>query len=308
MLLRRISALLLISVIALACRSMGDYYAADRDFRRKDYPYSIIRYERFLERNPQPSNHREVALIRLAQSYQAMREFTKAERAFALYEQEYPEGRFAEATREALAGVRGRAAEREKKLAQSIASARQESERLLKELEQKPKNPELLLALGNTYWTMGQYKSAGESYLKAIEQRPALRENELLSERLFFDLSGRLVVVSPEERVALERELEPLAIENVHAYDSRGPLDFFASSSRYYIVTGAVRNRSTRPLMGVQVEVTIYDPLEQILEVGTAQIGTLYPQQSRPFVVKSALDAEAMNNIARYRVRPLFQQ
>lgn len=304
-----VPALMAIVLMGVSCRWVENYHAANWDFKHQDYPYSIVRYQKFLEEYHKPTEKREIALINLGRSYMEMQANRDAERTLRQYESEFPKGRFLDAARQSLAKMRRTTDDRQKQLASGIAAAQKESEQIQVELAKRPNDTDLLVALGNAHWKMGQYKSAGEAYLKAIEIAPKLRENPLLLERLIFDLNGNLIpVTNPEQRVALENEREPLAIEDLHDYTSRGVDDFFSSRQRFYMVTGTVRNRSTRPILGVRVEVTFFNALEQILEVGTAEIGTLYPRDSRPFVVRSALDAEAMGNIARYRSRPLYQQ
>ncbi|MCX8037424.1 MAG: tetratricopeptide repeat protein [Candidatus Sumerlaeia bacterium] len=314
-------AVFLVALFVSACAWLDDYRLGNRDFRNEDYPYAIIRLERYLEHSPSPVakpqsyldrrnvERRELALINLAQAYQKMNIHHDAERVFSQYEREFPQGRFIELARQSREKIRQSREDRRKLLASEIAEAQKEAERIRGELAVTPNNADLLVALGHACWKMGQYKTAGESYLKAIEINPKLRENPLLLERLIFDINGNLIpITNPEQRVAMENERQPLVIENLHDYTSRGVGDFFSSARRFYMVTGTVRNRSTRPILGVQVEVTLYDAMEQILEVGTASIGTLYPRESRPFVIRSGLDAEAMGNIARYRCQPLYQQ
>jgi len=309
------------AALAYSCVWFDDYRIGSRNFKQQDYPYAVIRYERFLERAPKPAtgqtgffarrmtDRREVAMINLGQSYLKMDDYYDAERIFARYGAEFPKGHFTEAARQGSAKVREHYAERQKRLLADVAAAQKDAERIQADLAKKPRDPDLLVTLGNAFWKMGQYKSAGETYLKAIEINPKLRENRLLQERLIFDVNGNLVpVVNPQQRIALENEREPLVVEDVHDYTSRGTEDFVSSRRIYYMVTGTVRNRSTRPILGARVEVTFYSALDKILEVGTASIGTLYPQESRPFVVKAGLDAEAMGNITRYRCQPLFQQ
>ena len=307
--LLRIAALVVIACGAVSCRWVSDYYVGNHNFKREDYPYSIVRYERFLEKYRKPKRKREIALVNLGRSYMAMRAYRDAEQTFARYEQEFPDGYFLDATRQSLAQLRKVADNHYQQLAQQVEAAKKEAKQIEAELAQQPNDADLLIALGNAHWKMGQYKSAGEAYLRAIEVKPELRDNPLLLERLIFDMQGNLVpVTSPDQLVALRKEREPLVIESLHERTSRGVGDFSSARRRFYMVTGMIRNRSTRPILGVQVEVTLYDGLGQILEVGTATIGTLYPQQSRPFVVRSGLDAEAMNNIMRYRCQPLYQQ
>jgi tetratricopeptide (TPR) repeat protein len=304
--------LVLVSLVAMTagCRWWSDFYVGNRDFRHQDYHYSIVRYERFLDKYPdKPSKRREVAMIRLGESYRKTRAYTSAERIFSDYLRDFPDGSFSDAAQEALREIRNESQERAQRRAKDVMAAQREIERLNAELEKQPGDADRLVALGHAYWTSGQYKSAGEAYLKAIEVKPELRENALLLERLIFDMQGNLVpVVSLEQRVALERERDPLVVEAVNDYNSRSPLDFYSARRNLYVVSGRVRNRSTRPILGVRVEVVFYDSLEQIIEVRTESIGTLYPQQSRPFVVKAQFDAERMNNIPRYKIQPLFQQ
>lgn len=291
-----------------SCRAAGDYFAANRHFRQKDYPFSILRYERFLEKHRSAGRMRQNALIRLAQSYDSMHVAFDADKSYSRYLKEYPDGQFADEARESLGRLQEARAQRKEERAQELAAARKNIEDLKSQLRASPSDTDILLALGHDYWKTGQYREAGEAYLKAIELRPELRTSPILSERLLFDVQGRLVVLSPQDRVTLDIEQEPLVIEGLHERRSRGIQDFFTPRRTFYEISGTVRNRSTWPVMGVEVQVTLLDPLEQILEVGTAPIGTLYPQQSRPFLVRSGLDAEAMGNITRYRVQPIFQE
>ena len=304
-----------------SCLWFDDYRLGVRDFEKQDYPYAIVRLSRYLEKTPKArtsplglgqrnkADPREIALVDLALAYQKIQAYRDAENAFRQYQDEFPNGRFGELVQQSLARLARNADERNQKVAEEIAAAQKDVLRLRSELEKTPANAERWVALGNAHWKLGQWKSAGEAYLKAIEIEPKLRDDSLLKERLIFDLNGNLVpITDPQERVRLESEREPLVVEDLHEYASRGVDDVYSARRRFYMVTGTVRNRSTRPVLGVQVEVTFLDPLERILEVGSASVGTLYPLESRPFVVRAGLDAEAMGNIARYRCQTLFQR
>jgi len=307
----RLAAPLLALVLLTSCsRWISDYYWANWvEFRQGDYSYAIVRYKRFLEKYRKPTRKREVALINLGRSYMAMKDYFDAQMTFETYIKEFPEGDFVNVARQNLDQIRRVADTRRQQLAKQFEQAKARASRLEAELAKKPNDPDLLVALGNAYWEMGRYNSAGKAYLKAIEIKPELKSNPLMLERLIFDINGNLIPIkSPEDRIKLEREREPLVIENLHDYKSRGFNDFYSGRRRIYIVTGTVRNRSTRPILGVEVEITFFDAIGQILDVETARIGTLYPQQSRPFVVRAGVDAETMNNITRYRCRTFYKQ
>ncbi|MBM3334573.1 hypothetical protein FJY63_07915 [Candidatus Sumerlaeota bacterium] len=316
-----VAALVVLAGALSSCLWFDDYRIGVRNFKEEDYPYAIVRLSRYLEKTPKakPSpvglgerknaERREEALIDLALAYQKMQAYRDAENAFRRYQEEFPNGRFVELVQQSLARIAQNADQRNQKLAEEVAAAQKDVLRLRAELDKAPGSAERWVALGNAHWKLGQWKSAGEAYLKGIEIEPKLRDEPLLKERLIFDLNGNLVpITDPQERVRLEQEREPLVIEDLHEYTSRGVDDFVAARRRFYMVTGTVRNRSTRPVLGVQVEVTFLDSLGRILEVGTASVGTLYPLESRPFVVRAGLDAEAMGNIARYRCQTLFQR
>lgn len=306
----KILVLAILATGLAGCQLANDFFVpGNRDLRNEEYTYAVLRSERFLEKYTKPKKRREMAMINLGRAYVELRTYSDARRVFEQYLAEFPNGRFAGVAQDSLGRIGQVAQDRKDAQAQSVAEALKTVEALQSKVNAESKTPELLVALGNAYWKLGQYKSAGETYLEAITLKPELRSDPLLMERLIFDINGNLIPIeSPAQRVALEREREPLVVENVHNYTSRGSSDFYSARSRFYVVTGSVRNRSTRPILGVKLQVTLYDSLQQILEVGTSNVGTLYPQQSRPFVVKSGLDAEAMNNISRYECQAIYQQ
>ena len=320
----RVVALFIVVGAMASCSWYADYRMGKHSFEGEDWPYAIIGYRNVVDkthvppaRRDKPQNlyqrwkgrKREVALINLGLAYMNMKANHDAQTVFQQYQKEFPEGRFVGSAQQSIEDIHRQTQDRDGEMTRKITAAQKEVDRVKAELEKDGNNPDLLVALGNAHWQMGQFQSAGEAYLKAIELKPDLKDSSLLLERLIFDMKGNLVPIkSREELVALRHEREPLVIENVRERRSRGSEELFSARRRFFDVTGTVRNRSTRPILGVRVEVTFHDALDQIIDVGSYSIGTLYPQQSRPFIVRVGLDTEAMNNVTRYRCQPLYQQ
>lgn len=320
----RVAGLLIMAAGLSSCSWLADYSLGRKAFRKDDWPFAVIGYRNVVDKTREPaakrdkpkgiirrwvSRRREVSMYNLATAYMNMKAYHDAKQVYTQYQREFPDGRFLGASHQALEDIGRRLSDRDSELNRKLAQAEKEIARIKGQLEAGGDNPELLVALGHAYWQIGQFQSAGEAYLRAIELKPELRENPLLLERLIFDMRGNLVPIkSRDELVALRNERDPLVIENVRERRARGGDELFSARRRFFEVTGTVRNRSTRPILGVRVEVTFHNALDQIIDVGSYSIGTLYPQQSRPFIVRVGLDAEAMNNVSRYRCQPLYQQ
>ena len=164
------------------------------------------------------------------------------------------------------------------------------------------------LELADAYWTGGQYEEAGQVYSDVLAKWPNLADDATIRDRVRRESDGRIVVLSPGKVLDEVAQENPLVIFNTASFRS-GRDTLMARSFRdiYYHVSGQVLNRGNRALQGVQVNVTIYGFGNLVYETQTVHIGTLQPQQARPFSVRFS-EFDVIDNVARYECTGSYAQ
>ncbi len=108
----------------------------------------------------------------------------------------------------------------------------------------------------------------------------------LIKQRLYINEEGKPDVLTPAALDAIDREKNPLVVFDKLTYYQRDDTEpFFERSGRLVFanMTGKVRNQGTKVLRNVVVEVRFLNALNQILDFQTHRIGTLRPNDVRPF-------------------------
>lgn len=173
-----------------------------------------------------------------------------------------------------------------------------------------PDEPDALargLELAETAWRGARYAEAGAIYAQLLEAYPALARDPVISQRFALNDDGSYTLLTPESQVRQASDANPLVIINTHSFRS-GRYEGYSRTFKelHYNVTGEVLNRGSEPMRNVEVVVTIYGFGSRIMETRTLQIGTLQPNQRRPFSTRFS-NFENIENVNRYEVTGFYE-
>ena len=279
----------------------SDLRSADQSFHNKQYGIAVTKYLSLLEGLGPGTTHASV-LFRLAECYYNLNSYCDARQSFESYLKLYPDREDTDRSRRYLEKIRR---EYDKREAQYQAGIQKEMERIseLKALVEKNfQDAGYHFELGNAYWNLAQYQEAVKEYFQAIELDRSYKQNALIKSRLIFDLEGNVIPFTPRERIELEREKEPIVIYNTFASRAR---DWYRSQQNKYIVTGQAKNQSTRPVLNLRVEVTLFNTYGNVLDVKTTYLGNVFPQEVRSFRADFA-NISDIANIDHFECEPIF--
>ncbi|MCX8064948.1 MAG: FxLYD domain-containing protein [Candidatus Hydrogenedentes bacterium] len=154
-------------------------------------------------------------------------------------------------------------------------------------LKTSPTDKNTLTELANWHWLNQNYTRAGELYKQSVTLYPELWNDDTIASRIEKDSEGNIIVLSPDEALRREAERKPIVFFNVTSFRS-GRQFGWASDLRHqiYNVSGQVRNRSSRTIKNVSVQVTIYGFSGMVYDTKTINLGHLSPSQTKPFSIQ----------------------
>jgi len=291
------------SSVPITYQYRDDFISAEKDFQAERYYLALAKYNGVLRNAPDGPLASE-CVHRLGQCHLNIGSLQRAQEYFREYLETYPDGKRIESASMYLAEVDERAQAKTKQAQQTLEQVWMRVQANQEAVNNNPDNVQKRMELADAFWDARSYDRSAREYLRAIEIDPAMRENEVLLSRLQFGPYGDVTILTPEELQRRERERNPIEVFNTQAYT--GGRDSFSFVRRLYVVTGQVRNRSSRVVYGAGVEVTIYDMLG-VLDTRTAFFGTLAPGEVRAFSL-GMTNFQDINDVARYECQPLFER
>lgn len=308
---------LLLSAIALltGCGTWArihladDVWQANHRYKQEEYAASAVLYEQLVDKYPEGKT-RQRMMLKIADCMYLYNIQPTARHAPALHDaasvyldylEQYPQGEYRKDAQQGLERIRAIQANRDQRAQQRLEQIADDVEKLKKAIAQNPYNAQLHLRYGNALWKLERYDEAVDAYLKSQEIDAALKEFELIKNRMTVDEKGRVQPITPEMRRQIEREANPLVIFEVNDYQSNLPRDFFAVRDVYYNVIGKVLNQSSRHLNNVLVQVDFYNAAHQLLDSKTVSVGNMSPGAVRVFNVK-ATNYDYLDNIRSYEI------
>jgi len=280
-----------------ATDDLGSAEAALADGR-----YHLARMKFAMALENQPGN--ETAMFGLGLSHFRLGAHENAAIYLGRYLDNFSDGLYAEEARYYLSQIdsiqrqhREAQTRRVEALKARVATAREAVDR-------RPDDPQSRVELGSAYWDIADFARAAEQYVRAIELDATLRDHPVVRGRIEFGPGGDVIVLTPQELQRRDREANPIVISNMRGYRAgRGSFDF---QHLWYVVSGQVRNRSSRRVPGVAVEAVIYDLSGHVLDVQQMYIGTVPPGGERSFSARLT-HFDDINNVYRYECKVMYR-
>ncbi len=212
------------------------------------------------------------------------------------YLQLEPQGMFAEHARKQIGELIGSPLHQIEK----VDTIDNQIKQLEQQLRQEPNNTELMLQLANWYWINQDYNKAGTLYKNIVSLDANYWNNPVISSRLEKKENGGIIVLTPEEALKREAEKNPIVFFNVTSFRSGRSLGWASDlKHQIYNVSGQVRNRSSRDLRNVTIQVTIYGFSGMVYDTKTISLGNLNSGQIRPFSVQF-INFDNIENVNHY--------
>ncbi len=212
------------------------------------------------------------------------------------YLQVAPQGIYAENARRKIREILGDATGQIEK----ITTIEERIQTLEEKLKSSPQDKQILLELANWHWINQNYNRAGELYKRLVDLYPEVWNDPIVASRIEKNNSGNIIILSPDEALKREAEKKPIVFFNVTSFRS-GRQFGWASDLRHqiYNVSGQVRNRSSRILKNVSVQVTIYGFSGMVYDTKNVNLGSLASGQTKPFSIQFT-NFDNIENIDHY--------
>ncbi len=235
-------------------------------------------------------------------AYYRIQAYRDATLAFKEYLRLAPDGEYASKCTEYIAKIDKEY--REKYVTADELDAK--IQKLKDKLDKDPGNVDYQWELADKLWQRGNYDEAAELYVSVVTKRPSYAEKAVFKKRVELLPDGHYVTLTPAEIERRRSEEQPLAVINEYAFRAgRDWMNRF--TTRYYVVTGQVVNRSDSVLYGAQVNVTLYGFGNVVYDTRTVGIGRLNPGEIRAFSVRFS-DFEDIHSIYKHECVATFQR
>ena len=281
------------------------YRAAQRSFNEGNYALAATQYETLSDRYP-TSPRRQQLMVNQAIALYTLGSYFDSRIVFHNYLAEFPEGTYATDATEYLKMIDTMLAPGGSVQEERLLAAKSDLGELNRLLLEHPHDPNVLYAIGNLYWEMGNSTEAVRYYYMARESDAAYQEKTLIKQRMMIDAAGKPVPQTQDSIDRANREKQPLIVFNTTDYKARDDSEF-GGNLRFFVVTGLLRNQGSRLLDNVYVEAVFYNKARQVMDTQVVRIGAISPGNVRAFRVE-AESYDNLYNIESYELRPTWEE
>ncbi|MBN1901501.1 tetratricopeptide repeat protein [Candidatus Sumerlaeota bacterium] len=281
-------------------------HSAQEDFHNHKYESAVTKYQYLFHHHPE-SDKKQYFLFQKGLSLYLLRSYHDAEKTFKEYLDLYHDGLYQAESNAYLTKIEALRAEREKNYVLQREEIKGNVDLLRLMVERNPYDAQVHYELANHLWDLGDYNEAAKHYLKAGEIDAALKESELIKNRLMINGQGDVIPITPALQRELEREKNPLVVFDVHSYQQRTKPDYLGASKAFQTVSGKVRNQSKQAIHRVSIAVNFYNVRHELLDTQNFYVGTMGPQEVRAFLVKGQ-NFDNLYNIDHFECLSYYNQ
>jgi tetratricopeptide (TPR) repeat protein len=263
----------------------SNIHSAQQDFQNHKYESAVTKYQ-YLSQNHPEIEKKQYFLFQKGLCLYLLRSYHDGEKTFKEYLDLYPEGLYKAECQAYITKIEVLRAERERTYVLQREEIKGDADLLRLMIDRDPYNAQVHYELANLLWDLGDYNEAAKHYLKAGEIDAALKESELIKNRLMINGAGDVIPITPEIQKDMDREKNPLVIFDVHSYQQRTKPDYLGASKAFQTVAGKVRNQSKQAIRGISIVVNFYNIRHELLDTQNYYIGTMGPREIRAFLVK----------------------
>lgn len=303
---RRRSWLVLLGLLAgcAAPEPVGNLHQADRYFEEGNYARALTDYRNALSGVLTPAEE-ERARYRVGAAYYHMKAYADAGEALREYLEEYPRGLFRPEARQILESIEQEWESRQDERAREYKELLARIEELEKKESEGVKDPKVHYQLADAYWRAGLWQESAREYQIAMQKNPAYEMDPVVVGRVQLTDDGRVVPRPPIVTSDIFGNEGPLRIENAKS-QVISELDY-RGESRIFLVSGDVVNRSVRAYGPVDVQVSILDFQDRVINSRIARLGRLEGGERRRFDARLLVYGTPAN-ITRYECKLMYRR
>ncbi|MFH1743048.1 MAG: tetratricopeptide repeat protein [bacterium] len=279
---------------------------AESHFSRGEYRLAQLKYSAYLY-SPEPSKPDEaLALFRLGHCQYILGHHRDAEQTLSRYVRTFPDDKHRPEAEEWLVEIRTYIQKEERLREQRIHATADEIATLKETTRLDPRNAEKHFELGEAFWKMGQIPEALEAYNKAVRLDPRYRQHPTIQKRAIVHEDGSLEL---RESLITPKTAGPIRIRNIQTKRVERSDFWGIHPTEYgYVVSGEAVHVGDKTCTNVQIEVTIYDFYEKVMDAKIVNIGTMKPGQRRHFVTNLNRFAGDPLDIRRYETQVFYEE
>ncbi|HQP98724.1 MAG TPA: tetratricopeptide repeat protein [bacterium] len=279
---------------------------AESHFSRGEYRLAQLKYSAYLYSPEEPKPQKALALYRLGYCQYIAGHHRDAEKTLSQFVTEFPNDKRRPEAEEWLNSIRGFLEKQAKRSQQQVEKTAQQITSLREQTQQSPNDAEKHFQLGESYWKMGQFDEALKEYDLAVRLNPQYRQNPSVQKRTYIGDDGALKL---RESLLTPKTTGPIDIRKVRTRRVETS-DFWGTHpTKYsYVVSGEAFHVGDRVCANIQIEVTIYDFFEKVMDSRIVNIGTMQPGQSRHFVAELNRFAGDPLEINRYETQVFYEE
>jgi tetratricopeptide (TPR) repeat protein len=279
---------------------------AESYFNRGEYRLAQLKYSAYLYSPEEPKSQKALALYRLGYCQYITGCHRDAERTLSQFVTEFPNDKRRPEAEEWLNNIRGFLQKQAERSRQQVEKTTQQISSLREQTQQSPNDAEKHFQLGESYWKMGLFEDALKEYNVAVQLNPQYRQNSSVQKRTYIGDDGTLKL---RESLLTPKAVGPIDIRRIRTRRVETS-DFWGTTpTKYsYVVSGEAVHVGDRVCANVQIEVTIYDFFEKVMDSRIVNIGTMQPGQTRHFVAELNRFAGDPLEINRYETQVFYEE
>ena len=279
---------------------------AENHFAQGQYRAALLKYSAYLY-FPQPSKpDKALALYRLGYCQFALQQYRDAEQTLSRFVTEFPSDQRRPEAEQWLTESRAHLEQEVRRSHDRIDLAVSEIAALEEAKEQEPGNADLHFRLGEVYWRMSRFTDALQAYQRAAQldprylQHPSIQNRLIVGDDASLALKDSLITPKPAGAIQVRN------VQTKHVERS----DFWGvhPDENAYVVSGEAVNVGNKTCVNVQVEVTIYDFYEKVMDTRTVDIGAMKPGERRHFVAELNRFAGDPLDIRRHETQVFYKE
>lgn len=271
------------------------------DFQKRNYEIALTKIKHYIN-DPYAEKTDEDMALHLGALCSVYLERPESAIEFVeLLRSKYPDSKY---NNERLVQIEEKAKEqletKEQKHEQTQEKLWAEIEAAEAKVKQSPNSAIARVELGHLYWRAGRFEDCLQQYQAAKDLDESILQLDLVRKRIRLDERGALAL---KDHPVLKQKEGPLKVTslNVQRETKRSFIGYTPDVHRY-ILSGQIENDDIRDYPSVEIEITLYDFFEKILETKRMAIGTIPAGGRRPFVADFQGFAGDEFSVNRYEV------
>jgi len=277
---------------------------ANEYFASEQYKRAMLKYSAYIySPNPAEKPHIEEARYRLALTHYLLEQHHEAYSIAEELLNKHPDSQWEEQAKELIEQSKSR-----------VLSSRREQEIREQEIQQQiiqmenkltsnQTDSDLYMDLADQYWTLGNHQQAVQYYEKAANMNPEHLQDSELKNRVRIAPDGAFTLRGPMMDVYTD---DPVKIRQA-SLDKVFLADNWLGEVEGMRYSGVVDNTGLYDIANTQIQASIYDSHNTLLDTRTEYLGTIRAGERKPFQITFNLFHELHVNVSKVEAEVQYQ-